>query len=79
MSTHLRIDPLRIKDHGDVRLIKSDPILDDPNDKYLSSASDPDSDNDHVAVDVNDLEVCVIASNSSKSAPEKSVNNVLQV
>ena len=38
-----------------------------------------DQNTDHVAVDVNDLEVCVIASNSSKSAPEKSVNNVLQV
>lgn len=52
MSRHLRIDPLRIKDHGDARLISSN----------ANDASD-DSDDD-VAVDVNDLEVIVASSNS---------------
>lgn len=53
MSRHLRIDPLRIKDHGEVRLIKAD------ND----DASDAESDDDSGAVDINDLEV-IVASNS---------------
>ena len=84
MSTHLRIDPLRIKNHGDVRLIssKNDNSANIP---ILSSASDDDSDNDDIVadLDVNDLEVCVVASNSGNlagdhAAPEKSVN-VLQV
>ena len=49
---------------------------------YVKSDSDDCSDNnEHVAVDISDLEVCVVASNSGlagHSAPEKSVN-VLQV
>ena len=48
----------------------------------IKSDSDDCSDNnEHVAVDVSDLEVCVVASNSGlagHTAPEKSVN-VLQV
>ena len=49
----------------------------------IKSDSDDCSDNnEHVAVDISDLEVCVVASNSGSlaghSAPEKSVN-VLQV
>ena len=50
----------------------------------MTSASD-DSDNDDIVadLDINDLEVCVVASNSGNlaghhAAPEKSVN-VLQV
>ena len=48
----------------------------------IKSDSDDCSDNnEHVAVDISDLEVCVVASNSGlagHTAPEKSVN-VLQV
>ena len=48
---------------------------------HESDSDDCSDNNDHVAVDVSDLEVCVVASNSGlagHTAPEKSVN-VLQV
>ena len=76
MSHHLNIDPLRIKNYGEVRLISSkNDIKDDASD------SDDDTDfNEHVAI--SDLEVCVVAKSNSglagHSAPEKPVN-VLQV
>ena len=77
MSTHLNIEPLRIKNSYDkVRLISSKKA-----DTDASDSDDCNDNNDHVAVDVSDLEVCVVASNSGlagHTAPEKSVN-VLQV
>jgi len=78
MSTHLNIEPLRIKNSYDkVRLISSKKAKTDAQ----SDSDDCSDNNEHVAVDVSDLEVCVVASNSGlagHTAPEKSVN-VLQV
>lgn len=67
MSRHLRIDPLRIKDHGDARLISS----------HANDASD-DSDDDET-VDVNDLEVIVASSNSLAGQQAARPPVVLQV
>ena len=48
---------------------------------HASDSDDCSDNNEHVAVDISDVEVCVVASNSGlagHTAPEKSVN-VLQV